>query len=248
MEKLEEKYDLRTAAAWILGHARKTGEPVLPEAALLKTTDECSDEELLQIVSAGQKAGLKLYPFKQGIQVLARTRKTLGFLHSVAFDTMLDVGSGRGVFLIPFMKEFPWVQVTGLDLLERRVTFLNELADGGFSQLKAEQKDICSQPFPDDSFDIITMLEVLEHIPDVDRAVMSAVRMAKKYVVVTVPSKPDNNPEHIHLLTKEKLTRLFNAAGCTRLHYDGVEGHLFMTAVTDKQSHGKPQSGEKREK
>ena len=55
---------------------------------------------------------------------------------------MLDVGSGRGVFLIPFMKEFPWVKVTSLDLLEKRVTFLNELADGGFGQLHAEQKDI----------------------------------------------------------------------------------------------------------
>ena len=52
----------------------------------------------------------------------------------------------------------------------------------------------------------------------------------KAYVVVTVPSKPDDNPEHIHLLTKEKLTQLFNAVGCTKLHFDGVEGHLFMVA------------------
>ena len=46
--------------------------------------------------------------------------RTLGFLRSVPFETMLDVGSGRGVFLIPFIKEFPWVQVTSLDLLEKR--------------------------------------------------------------------------------------------------------------------------------
>ena len=49
--------------------------------------------------------------------------------------------------------------------------------------------------------------------------------------MVTVPSKPDNNPEHIHLLTKDKLTRIFNEAGCEKLHLDGVEGHLFMVAV-----------------
>ena len=75
------------------------------------------------------------------------------------------------------------------------------------------------------------MLEVLEHIPDVERAVATAVKMAKQYVVVTVPSKPDNNPEHIHLLTKDKLSQMFSAAGCTRLHFDGVEGHLFMAAA-----------------
>jgi 2-polyprenyl-3-methyl-5-hydroxy-6-metoxy-1,4-benzoquinol methylase len=157
----------------------------------------------------------------------------MGFLHSISFETMLDVGSGRGVFLMPFMKEFPWVQVTALDLLEKKVVFLNDLADGGFPQLHAEQKNICAQPFPENSFDVVTLLEVLEHIPAVEKAVEAAVGMAKQYVVVTVPSKPDDNPEHIHLLTKEKLTQMFHAAGCERLHFDGVEGHLFLVAALE---------------
>ena len=231
MTELEERYDIKTAAAWILGHAKRTGVPSLPEEVLLRTPDACSNEELLRIIRAGQAADLKLYPFKSGTQMLARTRRTLGFLHSVSFETMLDAGSGRGVFIIPFMKEFPWVRVTCLDLLENRVAFLNELADGGFRQLHAEKMDICDQPFPEDSFDVVSMLEVLEHIPDPEKAVASAVKMAKQYVVVTVPSKPDNNPEHIHLLTKERLTKLFDTAGCTRLHFDGVEGHLFLVAA-----------------
>lgn len=236
MNGIEERFDIQTAAAWILGHAGRTGIPELPAFLSGKTADECSEKELLQIINAGLTANLKLYPFKASTQMLARTRRTLGFLQSVSFETMLDVGSGRGVFLIPFMKKFPWVQVTSLDLLEKRVTFLNELASGGFRQLHAEQKNICEQPYPDDSFDIITMLEVLEHIPDVENAVSSAVNMARKYIVVTVPSKQDNNPEHIHLLTKDILTELFNKAGCTKLHFDGVEGHLFMVAAAGKQT------------
>jgi 2-polyprenyl-3-methyl-5-hydroxy-6-metoxy-1,4-benzoquinol methylase len=232
MNDIEERYDIETAAAWILGHARRTGIPTLPESVIQKTAEKCSEEEMQQIVTVGQAAGLPLYPFKSGTQMLARTRRTLGFLHAISFETMLDIGSGRGVFLIPFMKEFPGVQVTSLDLLEKRVTFLNELAEGGFGQLHAEQRNICDQPFPDDSFDIVTMLEVLEHIPEVEKAVECAVKMARQFVVVTVPSKPDNNPEHVHLLTKKKLTELFNKAGCTRLHFDGVEGHLFLTAAT----------------
>lgn len=234
MTDLEERYDISTAAAWILGHARRTGIPGLPDAVISKTADECSEEELVQIVEAGLVADLKLYPFKTGTQILPRVRRAIGFLHSISFETMLDVGSGRGVFLIPFMKEFPWVTVTSLDLLEKRVIFLNELADGGFRQLHAEQKDICIQPFSDDSYDVVCLLEVLEHIPEVEKAVTAAVKMARQYVVVSVPSKPDNNPEHIHLLTKDKLTQMFEAAGCSRLHFDGVEGHLFMVAATKK--------------
>lgn len=230
----EERYDLKTAAAWILGHSRRTGVPSLPASVIRKKTQDCSDEELRLIVDAGLAAKLKLYPFKSGANTLVRTRRTLGFLHSVSFETLLDVGSGRGVFLIPFLKEFPSVRVTSIDILEPRVTFLNELADGGFDRLRAVRENVCDQPFPDSSFDVVTMLEVLEHIPDVDKAVAAAVKMAKRFVAVSVPSKPDDNPEHIHLLTKNYLTELFGAAGCTRLNFDGVEGHLFMVAAIDK--------------
>ncbi|MGN0777745.1 MAG: class I SAM-dependent methyltransferase [Aristaeellaceae bacterium] len=231
MSQWEERYDVRTAAAWILGHARHTGVPVLPASLQEKTADACTEDELVQLVALGSAADLKLYPFKADTQQLARIRRTLGFLHSLTFTSMLDVGSGRGVFLIPFMKAFPWVQVTSLDLLDKRVTFLQELADGGFPQLHVRKQDICTQPFPDDSFDVVCLLEVLEHIPAVEQAITAAVRMARQYVVVTVPSKPDDNPEHIHLLTKDKLTRMFGAAGCTRLHFDDVEGHLFLVAT-----------------
>lgn len=233
MNDLEEKYDIYIAAAWIRGHSMNTGIPSLPDELLNTDIRTLSEEELCHIVETGRDAGLKLYPFKNGTQILPRVRRTIGFLHSLQLETMLDVGTGRGVFLIPFMKEFPWVQVTALDLLEKRVTFLNELSAGGFKQMHAEQKNICNQPFPDDSFDVVTMLEVLEHIPEVEQAVASAVRMARQYVVVSVPSRPDNNPEHIHLLTKEKLTKMFASAGCTRLHFDSVEGHLFMVAAID---------------
>ena len=232
MTDFEERLDIATAAAWILGHARRTGIPALPETLRGKTADACTREELLSVVSAGLAAGLKLYPFKNSTQTLARIQRVLGFLRSVSFETMLDVGSGRGVFLIPFLKAFPEVRVTALDLLEKRVNFLNELADGGFRQLRAERKDVCSQPYPDGSFDVVCMLEVLEHIPDAEKAAACAVRMARKYVAVTVPSKPDSNPEHIHLLTKDRLAAMFGETGCTRLHFDGVEGHLFMVAAT----------------
>lgn len=234
MDEIAERYDVRTAAAWILGHARRTGVPVLPEDLRGKTADELTEAEQIGTVRAGQEAGLKLYPFKNGTQILPRVRRTMGFLHSVPFESLLDVGSGRGVFLIPFLKGFSHVRVTSLDLLEKRVNFLNELADGGFPQLHAERNDICTQPFPEKSFDIVTLLEVMEHIPEVEKAAAAAVRMAKRFIVLTVPSKPDNNPEHIHLLTKEKLTRMFEDAGCSRLHFDGVEGHLFMIGMVEE--------------
>jgi 2-polyprenyl-3-methyl-5-hydroxy-6-metoxy-1,4-benzoquinol methylase len=140
------------------------------------------------------------------------------------------VGSGRGVFLFPFMEEFSWIPVTSIDILPERVEFLENIHRGGIEHLCPVEANLCEQPFPENSFDVITLLEVLEHIPDVEKAVNAAVNMARKYIVVSVPSKPDNNPEHIHLLTKEVLTELFTKAGCRKLKFDGVNGHLIMVA------------------
>jgi len=60
------------------------------------------------------------------------------------------------------------------------------------------------------------------------------VKMAKKYVVVSVPSREDDNPEHIHLLTKDILTDLFTKAGCSKLHFGGVNGHLILVAAKER--------------
>ena len=235
MDTYAERYNLKPAAAWLRGRSIKTGTPEIDSELLEMPLEVLTDEELSSIVEIGESTGQKLYPFKTGKADLTRVRQVLGFLHGIEFETLLDVGSGRGVFLLPFMEEFPQVQVTSLDLLDKRVTFLNELAAGGYGQLTAYNKNICDQPFPDNSFDVVTLLEVLEHIPDVDKAVAAAVKMARKYVVVSVPSKEDDNPEHIHLLTRDVLTELFDKAGCGKLHFGGVNGHLILVATVEKE-------------
>ena len=225
-------YYERLAAAYIRGRAGRNGYPVFEKPELLhKDLAELNEREIDEIIAIGRSADEKLYAFKNTHSDMPRIKRVLGFLKSVQFESLLDVGSGRGVFLFPFLEEFPWVQVMSLDILPHRVEFLQNLNNGGITRLHAMEKNICEQPLPEKSMDVVTMLEVLEHIPDVEKAVRAAVRIAKKYVVVTVPSKPDNNPEHIHLITKNMLTDLFKEAGCNKLHFDGVSGHLFMVAA-----------------
>lgn len=218
------------SAAYVRGYAERMDTPEIPEYIREKRLNDLTDEELMQLYSIGKKAELKMHRFKNH-EDLPRVHKVLGFLRSIWPENLLDVGSGRGVFLFPFLCAFPNTPVTSVDLLDYRVEFLNDIRCGGMDQLTAMQMDICGNALPENSFDVVTMLEVLEHIPDVQKAVCSAVRLAKRYVVVTVPCKPDNNPEHIHLLTKDRLTELFGSAGCTRLQFDAVPGHLFMVAT-----------------
>ena len=219
----------RLGAAAVRGHALRVGL-TLPVRLGKPSLDELTDAQEAELWNTGKEWALKLYRFKRGHEELPRVKQVLGFLKGVYPESLLDVGSGRGVFLFPFLNAFPQAKVTSIDILDRRVQFLEDIRQGGISNLTPMLADICTQPMPDKSADIVTMLEVLEHIPDVQAAVTAAVRIARRYVVVTVPSKPDDNPEHIHLLTKPVLMELFKNAGCGRLHFSGVPGHLILVA------------------
>lgn len=215
--------------AYIRGVSKRTGVPALDKDLVRKPLNELTENDKEILEKAGREAELKLYRFKN-LGELPRVQKAIGFLKGVWPESLLDVGSGRGVFLFPFLEAFPYVSVTSADILDYRVEFLRDIALGGIETLTAVQENIVTWNAPDKSFDIVTMLEVLEHIPEVEKAIFNAVRLARRYVVVSVPSKEDNNPEHIHLLTKDILTDLFTRAGAKNLHFDGVNGHLFMTA------------------
>lgn len=218
--------DLKHLAA---AYVRGSGVP-LPENQHNQPLSQLTETELEELICLGEQNGLKMYRFKEKAD-LPRVRMALGFLKAIYPANLLDVGSGRGVFLFPFMRDFPDTPVTSLDILPHRVEMLNRIHQGGAERLNALRGNICTWNAPDSSYDVVTLLEVLEHICEYEQAIRNAVRIAGRYVVVSVPSKPDNNPEHIHLLTKDKLTAAFTAAGARKLQFDGVNGHLFMTAA-----------------
>ena len=226
-----ERYEWKPAAACVRGAAME--QPgLLSQALLEKPLDALTQQDFAAILQAGEAAGLRLYHFKKK-ELLPRVKVVMGFLRGICPESLLDVGSGRGVFLLPFLREFPWVPVTSVDILPHRVQMLSRMAHGGMENLTALEENICTWQAEENSFDVVTLLEVLEHIPQVEKAVANAVRLARRFVVVSVPSQPDNNPEHIHLLTKDILTKLFTDAGCTKLHFDGVNGHLILVATVE---------------
>ena len=222
-------YYVKLASAYARGVEIRTGNYKLcPKEILDKNLDEMREEESVILLDNCRKENIKLYPFKSMHDELPRVKKVIGFLKSITFESLLDVGSGRGVFLFPFLNDFSWVETTSLDILENRVVFLNDLKLWVISNLTPILADICSAEIPNKSVDVVTMLEVLEHIPDVKKAILSAVKIAKKYIIITVPSKPDDNPEHIRLLTKEWLENYFYELGYEKLKFDAVSGHTVL--------------------
>lgn len=217
-------YTTLLAAAYVRG----TQLPLPGNLAQLPLSALASSE-LEMIVAVGLAAGLRLHPFKRTMG-LQRVRMVLGALHGMRPTNLLDIGCGRGVFIWPLLAELPYVSVTAIDLLPHRLEVVNAVRRGGVGRLSCAHMDATRLGFPSASFEVVTVLEVLEHIPNTMRALAEATRVAARFVILSVPSKPDNNPEHIHLFTEPQLRDLFTVLGVRSVQFNYVLNHVIVIA------------------
>lgn len=209
-----ERYYVELATAFVLGRCPWLQGEALPSATLLER---------------GRGEGLRLHKFKRNA-ALPRVAKVLGILRGLHPRELLDVGSGRGTFLWPLLHELPWLPVTALDADPRRVRDLGAVREGGVERLSVVHGDACALPLSDDAVDVATALEVLEHLREPSRAAAELVRVARRFVVASVPSGPDDNPQHIQLFSPTSLRALLLEAGAKRVQIEHVPGHMIAIA------------------
>jgi ubiquinone/menaquinone biosynthesis C-methylase UbiE len=205
----DERYFTRLATAFVRGKLGRTA-PTL------------SSEEL---IAEGLASGLRLHKFKRNTE-LPRVRKVLGVLRGLAPASLLDVGSGRGTFLWPLLDAFPRLEVTAVDINPVRVADIAAVGSGGVPNLRALRMDAGALELAEGHADVVTALEVLEHLPAPRRAAAEAVRVARRYVVASVPSKEDDNPGHVNLFDARGFESLFLDAGARGVKVEHVLNHM----------------------
>jgi ubiquinone/menaquinone biosynthesis C-methylase UbiE len=136
-------------------------------------------------------------------------------------ETVLEVGIGEGEIAARIATRFPHAAVTGLDLPDPELA-----AHWGSRPFTAVFGDIESLPFPDDTFDLVLAIEVLEHVTNPDAALREVARVACADVVLSVPREPvwraanmargkywrtvGNTPGHIQHWGKRSFADLVN--------------------------------------
>lgn len=152
----------------------------------------------------------KLHCFKNiNDPPLERVQKLIKLLNGLDVQTVVDFGTQRGALLWPLMHAYPHYDYIAIDLDDDVVKYLNNVVDGGIKNLSVMKGDITKLNIDDNSADIVIASEILEHLKNPELAAMEAIRIAKKYIYITVPLKKDDNPEHINLFTSDSLTKLF---------------------------------------
>lgn len=110
-------------------------------------------------------------------------------------DRVLDLGCGggrhafelyrRGAHVVAFDHDAD--ELAGVETMFRAMDAAGEPAEGATATVV--QGDVLALPFPDASFDAVIAAEVLEHIPDDERAMAEIARIVRPggRVAVTVP-------------------------------------------------------------
>jgi ubiquinone/menaquinone biosynthesis C-methylase UbiE len=115
-----------------------------------------------------------------------------GFFH--ALDRMLDglqpevvveIGAGEGRITERLVARFPDATVVGLDL---PATNLAEEWDE--IEVPMFFGDATRMPFVDGSIDLVVGLEVLEHVPQPERALADIARVCRGTAILSVPREP----------------------------------------------------------
>ncbi|MFN7931297.1 MAG: class I SAM-dependent methyltransferase [Blastocatellia bacterium] len=135
-------------------------------------------------------------------------------------------GAGAGRFFGRLLDAFPFLDVTAIDVNPLRVADINAVRDGGVENLRALTMNATAIALPNNAVDVVTALEVLEHLTAPAVAAREIVRVARRFVVASVPSKEDDNPEHIQLFNQASWEKLWLDAGARSVKIEYVLNHM----------------------
>ncbi len=101
---------------------------------------------------------------------------------SVEISTVLDAGCGEGFVACNLGGK----RLIGMDISLRSLTVARHKSH----ELPITRGDVYGMPFHDESFDMVMMCEVLEHLEAPEKALAEAGRVSKRYCLFSVPREP----------------------------------------------------------
>lgn len=144
---------------------------------------------------------------------------------------LLDIGCAYGKFLEVAALEGGY-ELSGMDLSEHAVEVARERLEP--HGVRVRQGGVLDRPFDGETFDVVTMFDVIEHVPDLDAAFDAArVRLNPGGVLaISVPvydgpvgvlvEAMDMDPTHVHKLGRREWVERCEAAGLRVLRKVGI--------------------------
>jgi SAM-dependent methyltransferase len=156
-------------------------------------------------------------------RLMAGFERTLDGLVTLADpSSVLDVGCGEGVLTQRLAKRLPDRRVVGVDLDDPALRA--EWEHRGAPNLTYQATAVERLPFAAGEFDLVSAIEMLEHVDDPQRALAEMARCAQRHLLVSVPREPlwravnmargaywgelGNTPGHVNHFSKPAIVSL----------------------------------------
>ena len=103
-------------------------------------------------------------------------------------ESVLDVGCGEGVLTSEIAERTGGGRVVGIDLDDPKLQQEWERRSRPNCEYRVEEA--ASLSFADDEFDMAAAIEVLEHVPQPEQTLSEMARVARRWLLVSVPREP----------------------------------------------------------
>ena len=107
-------------------------------------------------------------------------------IDDLSINRILDAGCGEGVMLGQFKDKKIGKYLEGVDYSKDALN----LAKNFYSNIVFKKGNIYNLPYKNNSFDLVTCIEVLEHLEKPRNAVQEIMKVSRKYVIFSVPNEP----------------------------------------------------------
>ncbi len=141
--------------------------------------------------------------------------------------SVLDVGCGEGVITSHWAARLGEGRAVGVDLEDSQLQ--REWEARRRRNLEFRVEDATSLSFSDGQFDTAAAIESLEHVPEPEATLSEMARVARRYLLVSVPREPlwritnlargaylgslGSTPGHVHHWSKRTFRSLVNRHG-----------------------------------